>query len=140
EAAATDSESGLIDGLLRRWRSHPAAPPPSAAQPILAQPIASGPPPQPTTARIHPGARSEEHTSELQSLTNLVCRLLLEKQKQPWTCKPTLQIPRRTAAPRQVALPASQTAVDSPTSSIRTSSTGLTPARLTARLHSTPHP
>src|SRR5438093_10249468 len=30
-----------------------------------------------------PGAqtRSEEHTSELQSLTNLVCRLLLEKKK-----------------------------------------------------------
>src|SRR5438046_7467106 len=27
-------------------------------------------------------ARSEEHTSELQSLTNLVCRLLLEKKKQ----------------------------------------------------------
>src|SRR5262249_61618446 len=26
--------------------------------------------------------RSEEHTSELQSLTNLVCRLLLEKQNQ----------------------------------------------------------
>src|SRR5258706_2277863 len=26
-----------------------------------------------------PGGRSEEHTSELQSLTNLVCRLLLEK-------------------------------------------------------------
>src|SRR2546427_8695444 len=28
------------------------------------------------------GARSEEHTSELQSQSNLVCRLLLEKQKQ----------------------------------------------------------
>src|SRR5437016_10868726 len=28
-------------------------------------------------------ARSEEHTSELQSLTNLVCRLLLEKKKSP---------------------------------------------------------
>src|SRR5258706_15750233 len=28
--------------------------------------------------RVH---RSEEHTSELQSLTNLVCRLLLEKKK-----------------------------------------------------------
>src|SRR5258706_9362236 len=28
------------------------------------------------------GPRSEEHTSELQSLTNLVCRLLLEKKKQ----------------------------------------------------------
>src|SRR5262249_62274813 len=26
------------------------------------------------------GPRSEEHTSELQSLTNLVCRLLLEKK------------------------------------------------------------
>src|SRR5262249_57112400 len=28
-----------------------------------------------------PALRSEEHTSELQSLTNLVCRLLLEKKK-----------------------------------------------------------
>src|SRR5438093_4963064 len=28
-----------------------------------------------------PNERSEEHTSELQSLTNLVCRLLLEKKK-----------------------------------------------------------
>src|SRR5262249_61432610 len=28
-----------------------------------------------------PPGRSEEHTSELQSLTNLVCRLLLEKTK-----------------------------------------------------------
>src|SRR5438093_4871647 len=28
------------------------------------------------------GWRSEEHTSELQSLTNLVCRLLLEKKKE----------------------------------------------------------
>src|SRR5258706_9692685 len=28
-----------------------------------------------------PDRRSEEHTSELQSLTNLVCRLLLEKKK-----------------------------------------------------------
>src|SRR5215213_10990074 len=31
--------------------------------------------------RPHSSARSEEHTSELQSLTNLVCRLLLEKKK-----------------------------------------------------------
>src|SRR2546426_6480482 len=29
--------------------------------------------------------RSEEHTSELQSPCNLVCRLLLEKKKQPGT-------------------------------------------------------
>src|SRR5260370_11386556 len=34
------------------------------------------------TAANHPGtARSEEHTSELQSHLNLVCRLLLEKKK-----------------------------------------------------------
>src|SRR2546430_7693933 len=31
-------------------------------------------------ARVPPG-RSEEHTSELQSQSNLVCRLLLEKKK-----------------------------------------------------------
>src|SRR5256885_13223709 len=30
-----------------------------------------------------PKARSEEHTSELQSPCNLVCRLLLEKKKPP---------------------------------------------------------
>src|ERR1039458_6766624 len=29
------------------------------------------------------GHRSEEHTSELQSLRHLVCRLLLEKKKKP---------------------------------------------------------
>src|ERR1035438_10798632 len=34
-------------------------------------------------SRLHRGAysRSEEHTSELQSLRHLVCRLLLEKKK-----------------------------------------------------------
>src|SRR5205085_11596267 len=31
--------------------------------------------------RFPPGTRSEEHTSELQSQSNLVCRLLLEKKK-----------------------------------------------------------
>src|SRR5262249_59735701 len=34
--------------------------------------------------------RSEEHTSELQSLTNLVCRLLLEKKKDPMHSVPEL--------------------------------------------------
>src|SRR5258706_6286058 len=37
-------------------------------------------PPSGEAKRIAP-ERSEEHTSELQSLTNLVCRLLLEKKK-----------------------------------------------------------
>src|SRR5258705_10324285 len=32
-------------------------------------------------AKMVPEARSEEHTSELQSLRHLVCRLLLEKKK-----------------------------------------------------------
>src|SRR2546430_7529815 len=34
-----------------------------------------------TRQRAAPGDRSEEHTSELQSQSNLVCRLLLEKKK-----------------------------------------------------------
>src|SRR6266404_5045020 len=33
--------------------------------------------------------RSEEHTSELQSLAYLVCRLLLEKKKSNLICKPS---------------------------------------------------
>src|SRR5438093_9458680 len=37
--------------------------------------------PSPSSTRRAPWCRSEEHTSELQSLTNLVCRLLLEKKK-----------------------------------------------------------
>src|SRR2546425_8792034 len=44
------------------------------------------------SARIRPAAdRSEEHTSELQSLAYLVCRLLLEKKKKRF------QYPRRRA-------------------------------------------
>src|SRR2546430_12606075 len=35
----------------------------------------------PANLRGHDVARSEEHTSELQSQSNLVCRLLLEKKK-----------------------------------------------------------
>src|SRR2546430_14559831 len=34
---------------------------------------------------VGPDKRSEEHTSELQSQSNLVCRLLLEKKKNPGT-------------------------------------------------------
>src|SRR2546430_3101328 len=33
--------------------------------------------------------RSEEHTSELQSQSNLVCRLLLEKKKETPTAQPS---------------------------------------------------
>src|SRR5438046_8642269 len=48
---------------------------------VLLQDLQRG---RPSRRGQHPVAvasRSEEHTSELQSLTNLVCRLLLEKKK-----------------------------------------------------------
>src|SRR5688572_31974198 len=38
--------------------------------------------------RLGAGDRSEEHTSELQSQSNLVCRLLLEKKKNHNTTRP----------------------------------------------------
>src|SRR2546430_10343533 len=43
----------------------------------------SAPSPETPSRRAHlpRGVRSEEHTSELQSQSNLVCRLLLEKKK-----------------------------------------------------------
>src|SRR5438093_9590760 len=44
--------------------------------------------------------RSEEHTSELQSLTNLVCRLLLEKKKNKNSCS---QCHRRSSNSRRTA-------------------------------------
>src|SRR5256885_4621746 len=42
-------------------------------------------PPPPAAQRRPSRARSEEHTSELQSPCNLVCRLLLEKKKKQMT-------------------------------------------------------
>src|SRR2546426_6010195 len=49
----------------------------------------------PYLPRDDPGAgRSEEHTSELQSPCNLVCRLLLEKKKK------TNKLPATSARPR----------------------------------------
>src|SRR5437016_11862271 len=51
-----------------------------AAEPAPSQ----GPGPERTIFAL---PRSEEHTSELQSLTNLVCRLLLEKKKKKTNTK-----------------------------------------------------
>src|SRR6266478_9144680 len=45
-------------------------------------------------------SRSEEHTSELQSQSNLVCRLLLEKKKQ----KDRRQSPKDASASRTSAM------------------------------------
>src|SRR5580698_11150045 len=44
----------------------------------------AGTPPTPCRWRCRSGPRSEEHTSELQSHVNLVCRLLLEKKKKKY--------------------------------------------------------
>src|SRR5256885_8690749 len=56
-------------------------------------------PPRPSAGLAHElrttGPRSEEHTSELQSPCNLVCRLLLEKKKYPVlnkNCFPTKRV------------------------------------------------
>src|SRR5262249_61730194 len=49
------------------------------------------------TATLLLALRSEEHTSELQSLTNLVCRLLLEKKKKKKS-ESTTDRPRRGSA------------------------------------------
>src|SRR5688572_31939463 len=47
----------------------------------------------PAARLLRRGVRSEEHTSELQSQSNLVCRLLLEKKKKQ---KRTLRIINQT--------------------------------------------
>src|SRR5262249_58344535 len=54
---------------------------PAAQQPDRRPRLVHRPRVGPVAAGRAPGGRSEEHTSELQSLTNLVCRLLLEKKK-----------------------------------------------------------
>src|SRR5207302_11161576 len=49
--------------------------------------------------RVKSVVRSEEHTSELQSRENLVCRLLLEKKKARNTSSPREPLPRGTTSP-----------------------------------------
>src|SRR5256885_10005175 len=56
-----------------------------ACMPSPVTPRVASPPQATATASVHKSLlerrRSEEHTSELQSPCNLVCRLLLEKKK-----------------------------------------------------------
>src|SRR5438045_5773845 len=63
------------------FRSLPRSRLSSATKIPLAPPLMTPPAPGPT--QFQPMVRSEEHTSELQSLRHLVCRLLLEKKKEP---------------------------------------------------------
>src|SRR5690606_41573417 len=67
---------GRRGGPGSRWRSGQAAPGPADRSAAVSdRPPRSAPVPP---APVPTGARSEEHTSELQSRENLVCRLLLE--------------------------------------------------------------
>src|SRR5690606_40915467 len=74
---------GLPQRRTARGRRHPARQQPAAAaadrEPVVLQRVADAS--QRARPRGSPAARSEEHTSELQSRENLVCRLLLEKKK-----------------------------------------------------------
>src|SRR2546426_7300172 len=63
----------LHDALPISRRRRPRRPGPAPPRVRCHRPRPSPPPPS--------GPRSEEHTSELQSPCNLVCRLLLEKKK-----------------------------------------------------------
>src|SRR2546430_8675194 len=62
------------------FRSYRPAPRPAPLR-LLRQYAARCPPHGPSWPRAKSRRRSEEHTSELQSQSNLVCRLLLEKKK-----------------------------------------------------------
>src|SRR2546430_7112013 len=60
---------------------------------------------------IQPAPRSEEHTSELQSQSNLVCRLLLEKKKNKQLIKlavniqHVIQLTHHASASKQLVYP-----------------------------------
>src|SRR2546430_12102418 len=72
----------------------PAAPACSAARGRSGRRRGGRRPPAPTpgSGRAPARHRSEEHTSELQSQSNLVCRLLLEKKKKPELDQPHLGV------------------------------------------------
>src|SRR2546427_7845631 len=64
--------------LFRSWHRSPC---PRTPRPPRRQPPPPPLPPQRPSPIAPCTSRSEEHTSELQSQSNLVCRLLLEKKK-----------------------------------------------------------
>src|SRR2546430_9007234 len=78
---------------------------PKVRTPIIGRPLrprsgARGRESEPSRPALHRGpvrrTRSEEHTSELQSQSNLVCRLLLEKKKKhDHTVRPHCSYPPR---------------------------------------------
>src|SRR5215475_16087839 len=72
DTATTEIYTLSLHDALPICRTAPEPPGESAPRPW---------PRRPTAGASGPDGRSEEHTSELQSRENLVCRLLLEKKK-----------------------------------------------------------
>src|SRR5207248_7149195 len=85
EVVATDAASLVGGATLDAATGMPFAVAPMPGAPAMATSSASCTPtrsPSPPTNSDGDPVRSEEHTSELQSPYDLVCRLLLEKKKQ----------------------------------------------------------
>src|SRR5690625_5644608 len=79
---SSTSRVGSIEalGMVKRWMTNPRIDPPRRTMRIAMAPIVFQN--RAEHRRRDPKvARSEEHTSELQSRGHLVCRLLLEKKK-----------------------------------------------------------
>src|SRR5256885_8673643 len=74
-------------GLMLRKRGEPAAASDAPARASSADPRILG-----TLPEFILESRSEEHTPELQSPCNLVCRLLLEKKKQSISINASAQL------------------------------------------------
>src|SRR5688572_21747094 len=78
------------------WSSYsPRSSDPTASLPLLCQR---------KPATTHSAVRSEEHTSELQSQSNLVCRLLLEKKNRTRGSRASCAPRTRTPGPRPSVL------------------------------------
>src|SRR2546430_8790316 len=79
ELSATYPRSPLHDALCH-WHSQPCKP--RLPKAMYHQDVAHSNGRSVNYYDYHVHIRSEEHTSELQSQSNLVCRLLLEKKKE----------------------------------------------------------
>src|SRR5438093_8469676 len=96
DTATTEIYTLSLHDALPIWPSRDANP---GLGVDLERAVAALPPGAREVFVLHDVERSEEHTSELQSLTNLVCRLLLEKKKNVNKSKCTATI---AAAERRV--------------------------------------
>src|SRR2546427_7455254 len=74
-----DQVGGGLAPTLRSWLERKQ----QRAGELLSASREGGKKPRQIEALLAAADRSEEHTSELQSQSNLVCRLLLEKKKKP---------------------------------------------------------